>query len=203
MCDVLSDRVGDATKAIALISKAKWATAEQSNPTIYWLSAAEVHEMPRLLTACGDQIVKTVSASPMNFRETTRYPFRMKRVFPSRCRPINDPESPTPAAVETLSRCLRRTGYERLTTFQCSFSKVSSALRFETSSRLCCIAKASTKAVRGEVPAHQARSPGDRDRWLEPRLLDRSLLPRDDGLLAGVFRQRRADLHCAGFASVV
>jgi len=76
-------------------------------------------------------------------------------------------------------------------------------LRFQTSSRLCCIAKASTKAVRGEVPAHQARSPGDRDRWLEPRLLDRSLLPRDDGLLAGVFRQRRADLHCAGFASVV
>jgi hypothetical protein len=37
--------------------------------------------MPKLLTASGDRIVKAVRASLMNFSETTRHPFRMKRVL--------------------------------------------------------------------------------------------------------------------------
>ena len=76
---MLSDRVRDVQRQSPLF-KANWATAVQSNPTIYWLPAAEVHEMPKLFDVSGDQIVKAVRASPMNFSETTRHPFRMKRV---------------------------------------------------------------------------------------------------------------------------
>ena len=46
MGDVLSDRVRDATKAIALVIKAKWTAAEQSNLTIYLLPAPRCTRCP-------------------------------------------------------------------------------------------------------------------------------------------------------------